>query len=137
MILTFGKHRDKTIDHILFSNPAYIQWMITHPQPAGRLITAQQAARKAVTTFDSQPFTSPCSGRDCENTATGVIVTREPTIMLPSCPSCIPFLCYDGIRFTKFQDAMNYVDKAWPFEKRNDIKKRMIEAMAKAKGLLP
>lgn len=69
MYISFGQYRNRSIEHLMFTNPSYVLWMLTCPNPAGPLVRAQDHVEKLVVQFDDMPIVKKCHEVYCPNTA--------------------------------------------------------------------
>jgi hypothetical protein len=64
MILTFDKHKGKSVAHILLLEPDYIRWMFNVPwrRIDDRLLAVRNEAIRLIALFNQKPLRKPCKG---------------------------------------------------------------------------
>ena len=91
MIITFGKHKGKSLELVVIKWPDYVRWMIKQENPAGPLSRLRDGVTDLVETFDAKPLQRDCHG--CHRIATRCSVPGDnPTSVLFWCDDCDPLL---------------------------------------------
>ncbi len=138
MDLTFGKYRGVALEHVLLTNPDYIDWMRSEDDPTPLLRAARTEARLLVRIFDRKPFVEKCHSTKCANTATRGTVHGANIQLVCWCAGCNPYqLGADDGRLqivSRFDDVSGHV--AFHCNGREQDYRRLVRNLAEAKGLM-
>jgi hypothetical protein len=135
MQIVFGKHAGTTFEDLVLKEPAYVVWMLNHPEHTGERACAE--AKRLLDIFDKKPFITPCSGSGCNNQATRCSLYEESIQPRWWCNKCDPYSmgAKPGSLFIR-----QYYIEAWAYvhymcNRRKRYFRELLRDMARAKGL--
>lgn len=137
MYLKFGKYSDKSVEMVILKDPAYISWVLTERNPAGRLAIIKTEVQRLIRIFNAKPFLRNCQGRECTKPVTCISVYSD-YVYAPMwwCDDCNPYQL--GARDGKLSLIKTYHDALlhhMRFQKPKSALKDLVRTMAVEKGL--
>jgi hypothetical protein len=90
MKIPFGKHKGKSLEHLLLVHPGYIIWILDRPNATDSMKEVQEEARKLITIFNKKRFVVKCNRAQCTRTATRCAMDRKTRKLYYWCAHCDP-----------------------------------------------
>jgi hypothetical protein len=135
MVIWFGKHRGKSIEDLVVTEPDYALWVLAQEGAAGPLAEARREVSRVLRQFDESPILRPCKGPSCTRAATRCSLYHGSATPYWWCDSCDPAqeCCSPGklsiIR--TYGDSVQYVS-LYCGGRKGDLRV-LIKQMARAK----
>jgi hypothetical protein len=137
MLIQFGKHWGKSLEHVLLRDPDYVLWMLKQKEPSGPLARALREARRLIAVFDAKPVVRKCRGTGCRKPATRCSLYPANPRPLWWCDGCDPYQLGASpgtlLVVKSYLDAITYV-QSYCHGRKGDLS-LIIKLIAEAKGL--
>jgi hypothetical protein len=137
MLISFGKHRGRSVETLVLKEPDYVQWMLSQQDPSDAFAEACEHACLLIERFDAKPLRGLCSSPGCERPPAFASVAANGYRPVWCCELCDPFSPGDArgkFRIVRtFWDAVAHIDTTC--DGRKEDLRLLVEDMARAKGL--
>ena len=70
MLVSFGKHKGKTVARLVTKEADYVKWVLGQPDATGGLARLRSEMIRLIHIFDSKPIIGTCYHRGCERPPT-------------------------------------------------------------------
>jgi len=138
MLVTFGKHKGKSLETLVIKEPDYIKWVLDQYAAEGPLAKLREEAVRLTSIFDNKPILRQCLGHQC--TKRSVRFTAYTGVWSPLyywCAKCDPYeqgaLKGKLTVLTRYREALQHVEFSCYGDKAGY--KAIIRDIALAKGL--
>jgi len=138
MVVTFGKHKGKTVGSLVLKEPDWIKWVIEQPSPSGGLGRVQVEALRLIAIFDQKPILGTCNGHGCKLPPVRLSAYAGNSEMVYQwCGSCDPYEAGAAsgklAEIKSYRDALRHVE--WTDGGVKSGYKAIVKAIALRKGL--
>jgi hypothetical protein len=90
MVIKFGKHRNRSVEMLLLSDPDYVKWIVENQDDSGGVPDVRLEVQRLITKFNLKPFQVKCAGCH-EKTATRISLYRNDFTPMFWCGDCDPY----------------------------------------------
>ncbi len=138
MIVSFGKHKGKSVGLLVLKEPDYVVWLLSKDDLSGAALAVKNEALRLITIYDAKPIQRHCYGRECSSQATRCTVYMT-NVFTPMwwCDACDPYQAgaNDGkLQSIKtYQDVLDHISLFCNGHKGS--RQDLIKILARAKGL--
>src|SRR5690606_41071399 len=112
MNITFGKHKDKSTELILLTEPDYVKWVLNKSDASGPLLKIKNEFNRLIEIFDKKNLIKKCNG--CGEPATRFSFYNGTIDPMVWCLKCDPYSqgAIEGKLniLNKYKDALQYVE---------------------------
>ncbi len=135
-LVTFGRHRDKSVFEVVLKHPDYVAWLLSRPTLYGPAQKLRTQIECLIEDFDDKPFTAKCAGRSCSNSATYGMAYVGCSGLSFWCDNCDPHQlgAAPGRLYSiwSYENALKFVE--WHCAGRRQDYEEIIKQLARAKS---